>query len=107
MTFPYYHSALSKHVSDRSLTSLAGAGPVACASAIADKPVPSLFTQTLVLAGVAFTLLARHLVTRRLDASSVLGLRYLPDVLTTPVDEQVPNATHVTIVQHGGPQLSG
>lgn len=50
-------------------------------------------------------MLSWHLVAGRLDSRSVLVLCDLPDVLTAAVDEQVPDAAHVAVVQHGGPQL--
>lgn len=89
----------------RRLTSLAGAVPEARSGAVADKPVPSLLTHAAVLAGAAVALLPRHLAARWLDASRVLRLRNLPDVLAASVDEQVPDAAHVAVVEHSGPEL--
>lgn len=59
------------------------------------------------LAGVAVALFPRQLVARRLDAGHVLGLGDLPYVLAASIDEQIPHAAHVAVVQHGGPELGG
>lgn len=90
-----------------SLTSLAGAVPEAGSSTVADEAVPALLTRSVVLAGVAVALFPRHFATRRLDAGHILGLSYLPDVLAASVDEQIPHAAHVAVVEHGGPELRG
>lgn len=89
------------------LTSLAGSGPEAGPCAVTDEAVPSLPTQAVILAGVTLALLPRHLAAGRLDAGAVLSLGYLPDVLAAPVDEQVPDAAHVAVVEHGRPELGG
>lgn len=99
--------ASNRHEHGCWLTPLAGTGPVSCASAVADEAVPALLTHPLVLAGVALTLLPRHLVAGRFDSRSVLLLSDLPDVFTASVDEQVPDAAHVAVVEHGGPELGG
>lgn len=92
---------------ERSLTSLTGTIPEATSSAVADEAVPSLLTRSVVLAGVAVALLPRHLAARRLDAGHILRLSYLSDVLAAPVDEQIPHAAHIAVVEHSGPELSG
>lgn len=89
------------------LTSLAGTGPVSSSSAVTDEAVPALLTHPLVLTRVALALLPRHLVTRRFDSRAVLLLGDPPDVFTASVDEQIPDASHVAVVEHGGPELGG
>lgn len=89
------------------LTPLAGPRPEAGPGAVADEAVPALATHTVVLAGVAVALLPADLAAGRLDAGGVLGLGDAPDVLAAAVDEQVPDAAHVAVVQHGRPELSG
>lgn len=69
------------------LTSLTGSGPVASSCAVTDKPVPALFADTVVTAGVAVTLLAAHFAAQRLNPSSVLGLRDLTDVLAAAINK--------------------
>lgn len=88
---------------ERSLTPLAGAIPEARSGAVADEAVPALLARPVVLARVAVALFARHLAARRLDARHILGLGDLPDVLAASVDEQIPHAAHVAVVEHGGP----
>lgn len=90
---------------ESSLTSLTSAIPESSSSTVTDEAVPSLLTCSVVLAGVAVALFPRHLTARRLDTSCILGLRYLPDVLAAPVDEQIPDAAHVAVVEHSGPEL--
>lgn len=90
-----------------SLTSLTGAIPEASSSTVTDEAVPSLLTCTIVLAGVAVALFSRHLTTRGLDAGHILGLSYLPDVLAASINEQIPDAAHIAVVEHSGPELSG
>lgn len=99
--------ASNRHEHGCWLTPLAGTGPISCASAVADEAVPALLTHPLVLAGVALTLLPRHLVAGRFDSRSVLLLSDQPDVFTASVNEQVPDAAHVAVVEHGGPELGG
>lgn len=89
------------------LTSLAGAVPEARPSAITHEPVPSLPTRSVVLAGAAVTMLSRYLATGKLDVSYVLRLSDLPDVLAPSVDEKIPDAAHITVVEHGRPELCG
>lgn len=88
-------------------TSLAGPGPVPSASAVADEAVPAFLTRPLVLTRVALALLPRHLVAGRFDPCAVLLFGYLSDVFTASVDEQVPDAAHVAVVEHGCPELGG
>lgn len=88
------------------LTSLAGTVPEAGPGAVADEAVPALLTHSVVLAGAAVALFPRHLAARRLDAGDVLGLSDLPDVLAAAVDEQIPDAADVAVVEHSGPELS-
>lgn len=88
---------------ERELTSLAGASPEACSSALADEAVPALLARSVVLARVAVALFASHLAARRLDARHVLGLGDLPDVLAASVNEQIPHAAHVAVVEHCSP----
>lgn len=92
---------------ERYLTSLTGTIPEACSSAVTDEAVPPFLTRSVVLAGVAVALFPCHLTTRRLDAGHILGLSYLPDVLAASVDEQIPHAANIAIVEHSGPELSG
>lgn len=47
------------------------------------------------------------LVARGFDASSILCLSNLTDVLAPAVNEKVADAAHVAVVEHGRPQLSG
>lgn len=89
------------------LTSLTGAVPEASSGAVADEAVPSLLTRPVVLAGIAVALFPRHLAARRLDASHVLGLSYLPDVLAASINEQIPHTAHIAVVEHSGPELCG
>lgn len=91
----------------QSFTSLAGARPVSSASAVADESIPSFFAHALVFAGVALALLPRLLAAGRFDASTILGLCNLPDVFASAVDEEVPDAAHVAVAEHGGPELRG
>ena len=88
-------------------TFLAGAVPEARARAVADEAVPPLLADAVVPAGLDVALLPRRLRARVLDARHVLRLGDLADVLAAPVDEQVPDAAHVAVVEHGGPELGG
>lgn len=97
---------LTQRITTR-LTPLAGPSPVASARAVADEAVPAILAHGVVLAGVAVTLLGAHPRAGGLDARGVLHFRQLPDVLAAPVDEQVADAAHVAIVEHGGPELGG
>lgn len=98
--------ALTQRITAR-LTPLAGPSPVARARAVADEAVPAILAHRVVLAGVAVALLGAHPGAGGLDARGVLHLRQLPDVLAAPVDEQVADAAHVAVVEHGGPELRG
>lgn len=89
------------------LTPFTGPSPVASARAVADEAVPAVLAHRVVLAGVAIALLGAHPRTGGLDARSVLHLRQLPNVLAAPVNEQVTDAAHVAIVEHGSPEFSG
>lgn len=89
------------------LTPFTGPSPVASARAVADEAVPAILAHSIVLAWVAVALLGAHPRTGGLDARSVLHLCQLPDVLAAPVDEQVTDAAHVAVVEHGSPELSG
>lgn len=86
-------------------TFLTGARPVAGTSTVTYESVPAFFTDTSILAGVAFTLLAGLLVARGFDASAILGLCDLTYVLTSAVDEKVPDTANIPIVKHGCPEL--
>lgn len=99
--------SVSRHKHRWRLTPLAGTRPVSGAGAVADEAVPALFTHPLVLARVTLALLPRHLVAGGFDSRSVLLFGDLPDVFATSVDEQVPDAAHVAVVEHGGPELGG
>lgn len=90
-----------------SLTSLAGAVPEARPGAVTDEAVPSFLTRPVVLARAAVALFPCHLVAGGFDAGHILRLGYLPDVLAAAVDEQVPDAAHVAVVEHSGPELGG
>lgn len=92
---------------ENNLTLLTGGIPESSSSAVTDETVPSLLTNTVVLARIAVALFPCYLVARRLDASHVLGLSYLPDVLAASVNEQIPHTAHVTVVEHRGPELGG
>lgn len=92
---------------ERSLTSLTGTIPEASSSTVTDEAVPSLLTCSAVLAGIAVALFPRHLTAGRLDAGHILGLSYLPDVLAPSVYEKIPDAAHIAVVEHSGPELSG
>lgn len=50
-------------------------------------------------------MLAGLLVARGFDASAILGLGDLTDVLTSAVDEKVPDAANIPVVKHGCPEL--
>jgi len=89
------------------LTSLTGGVPEAGADAVADEAVPSLLAGAVVPAGFAVALPPRRLAAGRRDARGVLRRSDPPDVLAAPVDEQVSDAAHVAVVQHGGPELRG
>lgn len=89
------------------LTPLAGTGPEPSAGAVADEAVPALLTHALVLARVALALLPHQLGAGGFDSRSVLLFGYLPDVFAASVDEQVPDAAHVAVIEHGGPELGG
>lgn len=89
------------------LTFLTGAVPEAASCAVTDEAVPSFLAGPVVLAGVAVTLFAHHLAAGRLDARRVLRQSDLSDVFAAPVDEEVTDAAHVAVVQHGGPELGG
>lgn len=77
------------------------------ARAVTYKAVPAIPAAGIVLAGVAVTLLAAHTVTEGFHTSSVLCLRQLTDVLAATINEQVADAAHISVVQHGCPQLGG
>lgn len=105
-------SLRSDHVSlrsdrDQPLTSFTGSSPVASASAVADEAVPAVLAHRVVLAGVAVTLLGAHSWTGGLDACRILHFRQLPDVLAAPVNEQVTDAAHIAVVEHGSPEFRG
>lgn len=89
----------------RIFTFLTGARPVAGTSTVTYESVPAFFTDTSILAGVAFTLLAGLLVARWFDASAILGLGDLTYVLTSAVDEKVPDTANIPVVKHGCPEL--
>lgn len=86
-------------------TSFTGARPVASAGTVTDESVPAFLTDTSILAGVAFTLFARLLGTRRFDASAILCLSDLTYVLTSAVNEKVTDAADIAVVEHGRPEL--
>lgn len=88
-------------------TSLAGAGPVPSASTVADEAIPAFFADPSVLAWVALALFARLLRARGLDASTILCLGNLTDVLASTINEKVTDTANVTVVEHSRPQLSG
>lgn len=92
---------------DQPLTSFTGSSPVASASAVADEAVPAVLAHRVVLAGVAVTLLGAHSWTGGLDACRILHFRQLPDVLAAPVNEQVTDAAHIAVVEHGSPEFRG
>lgn len=95
------------HTQKHTLTSLTGAGPVSSASAVTYESIPAFFTDTSVFARVALTLLARLLVAGGFDASAILCLSNLTDVLASTINEKVTDAAHVAIVEHGCPELGG
>lgn len=99
-------SAQKKTSLDSGLTPLTCSSPVSCPSAVTDKAVPAILTDGIVLARVAVTLLGVDSDAGRFDASSVLLLCQLPDVLAPPINEKVSDAAHVAIVQHGCPEFS-
>lgn len=82
----------------RIFTFLTGARPVAGTGAVTYESVPAFFTDASVLAGVAFTLLAGLLVARGFDAGAILGLGDLTYVLTSAVDEKVPDTADIAVV---------
>lgn len=59
------------------------------------------------MARVAQTLFGRLLRTGGLDPGSLLDLGQASDILTLSVNEKIPNAAHIPIVEKGCPHLSG
>lgn len=100
----------SAHVLRKSksrLTSFTSAVPEAGCRAVANEAVPSLLAKSVVLARVAVALFPRHLAAGGLDTRRILGRGDLSDIFAAPVDEKIPDAAHVAVVEHGGPELSG
>lgn len=93
--------------SAKSPTSFAGATQVAGARAVAHVAVPAFPAHAVVLTGVAQALFGRLLGARGLDPSRLLDLGQPADVLTLPVDEKVPDAAHIAVVEQRRPHLSG
>lgn len=83
----------------QSPTSFTRASQVSSPRAVTHIAVPALSTDPIVLAGVAQTLLRRLLRAGGLDPSSLLDLGQAPDILTLSINEQIPNAAHVPIVE--------
>lgn len=89
------------------LTSLTGAVPVPGSRTVTNEAVPSLLTHAVVFTRVTVALFPRHFAAGRLHSRCILGLSDLPDVFAASVDEQIPDAAHVAVVEHGGPELGG
>lgn len=87
------------------LTSLTRGGPEPSPGAVADKAVPSFLTDSVVLTVITVTLFPCHFTTGGPDACGVLRLRDGPYVFGASIDEEVPDAAHVAVVQHGRPQF--
>lgn len=87
------------------LTSLTGASQVACPRAVADIAIPSLPADAVVLAGVGQALFGWLFGARGFYPYCSLGLGQPPNVFALPVDKQVSDAAHITIVQQSRPHL--
>lgn len=91
----------------RSRTSLTRASQVSRPGAVAHVAVPALPADAVVLARVAQALLGRLLGAGRFDPRGLLDLCQPSHVLTLAVDEQIPDAAHVAVVEQRRPHLSG
>lgn len=87
------------------LTSLTGAAQVACARAVADVAIPPLPADTVVLAGVGQALFGWLFGAGGFDPYRPLGLGQPPNVFALPINKQVSDAAHVTVVQQSSPHL--
>lgn len=88
------------------LTPFTRSTPEPSASAVADEAVPTILAHSIVLTGVAVTLLGVHSNAGRFDPRRILLLCQLPDILAPPINEEISDAAHIAIVQHGSPELS-
>lgn len=93
--------------SAKSPTSFAGAAQVPGPRAVAHVAVPAFPAHAVVLTGVAQALLGRLLGARGLDPSRLLDLGQAADVLALPIDEKIPDAAHIAIVEQRRPHLGG
>lgn len=92
---------------NRRPTSFTRASEVSGPGAVAHVAVPSLSADPVVLTRVAQALFRGLLGARGLDPGGLLDLGQASDVLTLPVDEQIPDAAHVAVVEQRGPHLGG
>lgn len=99
--------ACSTKTKNKSPTSFARAPQVAGPRAVAHIAVPAFSAHAVVLTGVAQTLFGRLLGARGLDPSCLLDLGETADVLTLPINEQVPDAAHIAVVEQCRPHLGG
>lgn len=88
-------------------TSLAGPAQVACSGTIADVSVPPVPAHAVVFARVAKARFRCFPGAGGLHSSGALHFSHLPDVFALAVDEQIPDAAHVAIVEQSSPHLGG
>lgn len=100
-------SSLGSTKLGKSPTSFAGAPQVSSPRAVAHVAVPAFSADAVVLTGVAQALFGRLLGAGGLDPGCLLDLGEAADVLTLSIDEQIPNATHIAVVEQCRPHLGG
>lgn len=88
-------------------TSLAGPAQVACSGTITDVSVPPIPAHAVVFARVAKARFCCFPGAGGLHSRGALHFGHLPDVFALAVDEQVPDAAHVAIVEQSSPHLGG
>lgn len=88
-------------------TSFTRAPEVSSPGAVAHIAVPALPADAVVLARVAQALFGRLLGAGGFDPRGLLDLCQASHVLTLAVDEQIPDAAHVAVVEQRRPHLGG
>lgn len=89
------------------LTSLTGPAKVACSRTIADISIPPIPAHAIVFAWVAKARLCGLPWTRWLHPSSALDFSHLPNIFALTINEQIPYAAHIAIVEQCSPHFSG